>query len=409
MATMNVGQFVKSASDPKRWNDRLFYIYEELTQDQPEKAEYIQTQLQQLGIDYNQFLGAYNQYLSNSLADSGELILLSDIKPEEKSFLIPTYIPDGCITVIAGEGGTGKTFVWCDIVAAVTTGRMPFFVQPEMLPKEWTRNKPQRVLLFSAEDSFRYVLEERLIQCGADCGMIHATDPDTIETPICFDPRGYKRIEHYIHADHPALCVFDPVQSFLPANIKIGDRGSVRSALQPLITLAHRYGTTMLLVMHGNKTHGATGTNRVADSKDFTDMARSVLMVGYADDKKKTRYLTHEKSNYSRFGETALFSLEQGKPEFCGYTDKKDREFILETGRYEKFAPAKDPAKDFYIAYLSDDQKHLVSEVDSSAIAKGISQSALKRAKRELSQQEVIKFEYEGFGKDKKTFVSLQS
>lgn len=408
MATINIGQFVKRASDPEHWDDRLFFQYDQIADSDPDQAEYIKTQLQDRGVDFDAFLRAYSDYLSQ-ISEVHALRPLTEIKPEEKSFLVPVYLPDGCINILAGEGGIGKTHVWCDIVAAVTTGRMPFFVQPDMLPKAWTASTPQNVVVFSGEDSFKYVLRDRLDKCGANTDRIFVLDPDTDETPLCFDKFGYRRIERYMQLYRPALCVFDPVQSYLPSGMKISDRGNVRSVLQPLIALAEKYETTILIVMHANKTHGASGLNRIADSKDFPDMARSVLMLGYTDEKKQTIYLSHEKSNYSRFGKTALFSLGSGKPEFCGYTDKRDTEYVLENGHYGKPATARDTAKDFCLAYLGDGKKHLVHELEADATAKGISVTALRRARTALNQAGQIVLTQEGYGKDKKTFVALQS
>ena len=40
---------------------------------------------------------------------------------KEAEWVVPGYIPRGCITVIAGEGGVGKTSLWCSLVSSITT------------------------------------------------------------------------------------------------------------------------------------------------------------------------------------------------------------------------------------------------------------------------------------------------
>lgn len=48
----------------------------------------------------------------------------SGVEIKEPEWLIPGYIPKYGITTIAGEGGVGKTSLWCSIVASITTGKL---------------------------------------------------------------------------------------------------------------------------------------------------------------------------------------------------------------------------------------------------------------------------------------------
>ena len=59
-------------------------------------------------------------------ADSSTVICLADIEEIEPEWLIEGYIPKGEITVLAGDGGVGKTFVWCAIAAAISSGQRAF-------------------------------------------------------------------------------------------------------------------------------------------------------------------------------------------------------------------------------------------------------------------------------------------
>ena len=44
----------------------------------------------------------------------------------EPEWLVPGYIPKYGITTIAGEGGVGKTSIWCSLVSSITTGKNAF-------------------------------------------------------------------------------------------------------------------------------------------------------------------------------------------------------------------------------------------------------------------------------------------
>lgn len=81
----------------------------------------------------------------------------------------------------------------------------------------------------------------------------------------------------------------------------------MRNCLNPLIGLGEEYGTTFLIVVHTNKRQGVYGRNRIADSADVWDIARSVLITGAAKD--NMRYLSHEKSNYGEPGRTVLYTI----------------------------------------------------------------------------------------------------
>ena len=51
----------------------------------------------------------------------------SNVIIKEPEWLVPGYIPRYGITTIAGEGGVGKTSIWCSLVASITTGKNSFF------------------------------------------------------------------------------------------------------------------------------------------------------------------------------------------------------------------------------------------------------------------------------------------
>ncbi|MDE8704062.1 hypothetical protein PZH32_13985, partial [Adlercreutzia equolifaciens] len=63
-----------------------------------------------------------------------------------------------------------------------------------------------------------------------------------------------------------------------------------------------------MIVVHVNKQSGVYGRKRIADSSDIWDSSRAVLMLGETPEK-GIRYLTQEKSNYGKLGETVLYTL----------------------------------------------------------------------------------------------------
>ena len=341
--------------------------------------------------------GRFRQQKNHSL----EMTSMEAAEEKSPDWLITDYVPRYQITTLAGDGGSGKTTAWCSIVAAVSNGSRPFLLDG-MVPIDFAKCIPEKVLFFSAEDSFEYTLKRRLRKNGANLSNIFSIDiADERFQDIKF---GSPFMERLLDKYRPTLCVFDPIQAFVPPDIKMGDRNAMRACLAPLIGYGTKYGTTFLIVVHANKQSGVWGRKRIADSSDIWDISRSVIMVGETNEP-GVRYLSHEKSNYGPASDTVLFSIEDGVVEFKGYTTKKDKDFVSEASYNTKQAPQKEEAKDFILDFLKDGEKE-ISELDEMAAVMGIGKATLGRAKTELKKEGKIKTWSIGFN-PKKYYTSL--
>ena len=328
------------------------------------------------------------------------LAAVSEVEEEPVDWLIPGYIPRGQISLLVGDGGTGKTSIWCNIVAGITAGTET--ILDEVIPFPNERN-PETCLFFSSEDSVPKVLKKRLRKAGADEKKIlflDLTDPNFQK--IKFDA---PELETLVETHKPGLVVFDPLQSFLPADLQMGSRNAMRQCMSPLIGLGEKYGTTFLIVLHTNKKTGVSGRTRCADSADIWDIARSVMIAGHTGEPGQY-YLSHEKSNYSELGRTVLYTISDGAASFQGTTDKRDREFMLDVQQAARSSPARNEAKEVILNVLNDGEEHKVSEIDDQVKLCGLSTSTLKRAKSELKAEGRIRFRSEGYGKEKTWFIA---
>lgn len=325
----------------------------------------------------------------------------SQVILKEPEWLIPGYIPRYGITTIAGEGGVSKTSTWCSIVASITTGK-PSFLLGDMMP---FRNDPENVLVLSAEDSWSYVLRKRLEDNGADLdriGFIAPEDERFVE--LNFDGELLKGI---IEENRPKVIIFDPLQAFVPANLKMGDRNAMRKCFSPLIGYGEQYKLTSIIIAHANKQAGVWGRKRIADSSDIWDASRSVLMMGNtADD--GIRYISHEKSNYGRLSDTVLFTADNCVPEFRCYSKKKDKDFIQAESRERNIRPIVEDAKEFIIDTLREQKQMEVSELDELAAVNGISKNSMRDAKSALKKEGITHTWSIGYGRDKKFLISLK-
>lgn len=326
-----------------------------------------------------------------------------DVIIKEPEWLIPGYIPKYGITTIAGEGGTGKTSIWCSLVASITTGKQSFLLGGQ-IP---FNSNPENVLVLSAEDSWSYVLRRRLEACGADLDRIGFLSPED-ERFVDLNFNG-DLLKGIIETNRPSVIVFDPLQAFVPENLKMGDRNAMRKCFSPLIGYGEQYKLTPIIIAHANKQSGVWGRKRIADSSDIWDASRSVLMVGTtAED--DVRYISHEKSNWGRLGSTVLFTLENCVPTFKCYSTKKDRDFIQAETRERNIRPVVEDAKDFIIDTLKERKQMEVSELDELAKVSGISENALKKAKTALKEEDTTRTWSLGNGKGgkKKYFIALK-
>lgn len=385
-------------SIPKRYqNDKIVDENKFATSNPDFTSENVQMTKKATITTENGVIKPINQSIHHNL----EMVSMSHVEEKEPEWLITDYIPRYQITIIAGDGGSGKTTIWCAIAAAVSSGKRCFL--SDCVPEEIAEDKPAKVLFFSSEDSFEYTIKRRLVRNGANTdNILSMSIKDERFADIKFNS---PLLEKIIEKHQPELVIFDPIQSFLPPEMQMGQRNSMRACLNPLIGLGEKYGVTFIIIVHANKQTGVYGRKRIADSADIWDISRSVLMVGMTQEK-NVRYISHEKSNYGLTGESVLFSVQDGAIEFKGYTDKKDRDFISEGDYSTQQKPQREDAKEFILDFLKEGEK-LVSDLDEMAKVQSIGIGTLKRAKTELKKDGKIHFESHGFGKEKAFYCRL--
>lgn len=341
--------------------------------------------------------GGYRQLKNHKTT----MVDMQSAEEEEPEWLIEGHMPRYQVSAMVGDGGSGKTTTWCAIVASISSGKRPFLLgNPSGIEESYC--EPQKVLFFSAEDSYKYTLRRKLRKNGANLANILTIDvADERFQDIKFDS---PFLEKLIAEHRPGLVVFDPVQAFIPTNVRMGERNAMRACLSPLIGYGEKYKCTFLIIVHTNKMSGVWGRKRMADSADMWDISRSVEMIGETGEG-DIRYISQEKSNYGRLMPTVLFSIEDEVVKYRGMSSKKDRDFIVEANYNTRQAPAKEEAKEFILDFLKDGDKE-VSELDELATVEGISKHAMKDAKAELKREGKTKTWSIGFN-PKRFFIRL--
>lgn len=342
---------------------------------------------------------------------------MDTVPEEEAQWLVPGYIPQGQITLLAADGGVGKTSFWCQLLAALSTGRATLLeeVSPKwdsdslsekadtpaetLSAKQDTLPKERWGAFFSTEDSVRKKLKKKLRLAGAK--MMNLITLESSSAALLELRLGSPELSDFIHSYRPALCVLDPIQGFLPHGVNMAARNEIRECLAPLMALGEQVGTAFLLVCHTNKRAGAWGRTRLADSADLWDAARSVLMMGDAGDGR--RYLSQEKNNYGPLQPTRLYTFsDSGLLVPAGLTQKRDREFQLQA--QPSAAPKREGCKEFLLQKLEENGGSLpAKELEELAKEEGYSSRTIRSVKESLKEEKILSYQAEG-ARDKRTW-----
>ena len=360
-----------------------------------QKGEVVTLEEQSSGYTRKSY-GKTGRAIEETITDADlDMPTLDKFEEKEIEWLIPGYIPKSCVTLLCSDGGIGKTSIWCDTLAALTTGRSSIFDKALDIP--FHTGATHTVMYFSKEDPTEQVLKHKLVIAGADQTKIRCFGLD--------DPRmnkiwyGSLLLEKLVEKFRPDIVVFDTLQTFLPDGVEMSKRKDMRDALNPLNVLGSKYGTAFLLIMHTNNSN-SSGRQRMADSSDIWDLGRSALMAGRTKDE-NICYLSHEKSNYIALQKTILFSVtDEGGIEFKGTSKRKDRDYMADSISTPVPTPRLDEAKEFILENIEDGIE--VGEIEKMAKAAGITVDTLRNAKAMLLKENRIKVKATGFGKDKK-------
>lgn len=263
------------------------------------------------------------------------------------------------------------------------------------------KRRPGTVLFCTTEDSVKKKLRRKLREAGADLDRIKAMDLTADKTGLLRSFKfGTPELYEVIRNVKPDLCIFDPVQGFIPPDVNMGSRNAMRDCMAPLLTIGEDVGTTFIVICHTNKRKAAFGRDRIADSADLWDISRSVLMCGYTDEQ-GIRYVSQEKNNYDRLQDTVLFSInDAGQVEREGTSAKRDREYQTEAA-IAKSPSKKEDCKDYIIQTLTEMGPSLkTQELDYLVGLGGFSAETIKRSKADLKKDGEIRYFSSGSGRD---------
>jgi hypothetical protein len=311
-----------------------------------------------------------------------EPVRASQIEVRPVQWLWPGRIPEGGLTVLAGEPGLGKSLLSLWLASRLSRGELG--------------GTPAASLFLTAEDSREHTVLPRLVAAGAELEQVvfPPAARDGLERAVRLpDDVGYLR--ELITRTAARLVVFDPLVAYLPAKVNTWQDQSLRGALAPLAALAQEQGTAVLLIAHLNKGRDADPLRRLGGSIGLAAAARSLLLLARDPDDPEgetgaRRVLAHAKSNLGQLASSLAYRIEakaigselQAPTLVAGGGSRFSAAELLALNEPEERSKLGE-AEALLRAELEDGPRP-VNELRAAAQGLGISITTLERAKKQL-------------------------
>lgn len=226
-----------------------------------------------------------------------------------RKWLVDGLVPSGTVTLLGGDGGTGKSLVALQLAASTVLSRPWLGLSVE----------PGNALYISAEDD-RDELHRRLADiCHAEGVALSDLTKLTIRSLAGEDAllavqesrtggltasSLYREIDARLAADAPALVVLDTLADLFPGNEN--DRAQARQFIGLLRGLAIRHKCAVVVLAHpslsglnsGSGTSGSTGWNNSVRSRLYLERVKDDGYEANPD----ARVLRTMKANYGPTG-----------------------------------------------------------------------------------------------------------
>lgn len=337
-----------------------------------------------------------------------DLTPASAIQPRRVRWIWKDRVAMGTLALLAGREGLGKSTLAYAVAADVTRGT---------LPGEY-EGHPRSVLVCASEDSWEHTIVPRLIAARADLDLVYRTEivtHDDMRLNISL-PKDFHDVEYAALQVNAGLMILDPLMSVVDSRIDTHKDREVRSALEPLATLADRAKMAVLGLIHHNKSGSTDALQLVMGSKAFSAVARSVhtCIPDPDDDTQARRLFATSKNNLGRLDLPVLgFTITSaavetiddgtawtGRLNWTGEVAGDMHEIMTRTADPERGATAE--ASDWLHDYLVERGGEAAkTDIEKVGRVAGHNPTALRRARERL------KLEYRSAGFPRQTLWSL--
>jgi putative DNA primase/helicase len=204
------------------------------------------------------------------------------------------------LTLIAGDGGIGKSQVLLYIASIVSTGG------------EWPDGQGRadvgNVIIVSAEDRPEDTIMPRLMAMGADISRITLLKPNRVVRkegkPPQVHPQSFQDIHYWLEVVRrvrPSMLIVDPLPSYLGRGVNDSKNIEIRAVLEPFLEqVIERFLICMLGNTHLNKSADSnTPVHRITGSIAYVNLPRNVHVVVRDPDDPHRKFIKSAKANLS--------------------------------------------------------------------------------------------------------------
>jgi hypothetical protein len=206
----------------------------------------------------------------------------------------------GELSLLSGPGGNGKTQLGLYIASRSTRG--------EEFP-DGSKAPLGRVLIVSAEDSWKTTLKPRLAALGADMTKVTFIQPELTfkgaDGKSQVHPQSFQNTDYWSELlrrlKDTSLIFVDPIPSYLGRGVDDHKNNDVRAVLERFIsTVIRPSGVLLLATTHSNKNVSAgESVNRVIGSVAYVNLARNVHIVIADPEDSNRSFARQDKSNHA--------------------------------------------------------------------------------------------------------------
>jgi RecA-family ATPase len=312
------------------------------------------------------------------------VVCLADIEEEPIQWLWFNKLPQGMLTVLAGYGGLGKSYLSLDIAARITRGAN----WPDRNDLPENKAPCGSVIILTAEDSLSTIVKSRLRQLGADFTKVFAIDAVKVKDP----DRGEYEADFDLDNDLPTLkkvirpdtrlIIIDPISAYYGKDTDSHKDADLRRILRPVSKLAEKTGVAILAISHLNKNSTVGALHRILGSVALGNAARTVWLLTNDPDEPESdrRLLTPCKHNILVKPTGLAFKIDDGR---IVYEDEPLHTTSDEAlGGSTVEAVERDKAVSWLRETLTAGSTMASTELSARAKEQGIKESTLRRAKK---------------------------
>lgn len=205
------------------------------------------------------------------------IVSLEDVSAddiEEMQWLWDNYLPKNQLVHSAGASSQGKSPVWRDLIARMTSGKE--------WPNHQTSQGPCTVVVMANEDDWPTVVIPHLKYAGANFRYIKRVKAsvnkgDSESDIVAALDRDIESLDKVIRerGDVGAL-VIDPITNYL-GRAKMNREDEMRAVLMPMAQLAQSNKVSVNTIGHFNKSQDVQMLDKVMGARAFVGVARQAL------------------------------------------------------------------------------------------------------------------------------------